>query len=103
MILSYTIYCPDHDTASDLAEALLSQRIVACANIGSTVESRYHWNGAVERTTEVPLMVKTRPALEKAVEADVRALHAYDVPPILHSSLTANADYEDWVRRETGG
>ena len=102
-ILSFTINCPDHDTASDLAEALLSQRIVACANIGATVESRYRWNNQIERTTEVPLTVKTRPALKKEVEAVVMALHPYDVPPIIHETCQANAAYEEWVRTETGG
>ncbi len=102
-ILSFTINCPDHDTASDLAEALLSQRIVACANIGATIESRYRWNGDIERTTEVPLTVKTRPALEKEVEAVVKALHPYDVPPIVHETCLANPTYEEWVRTETGG
>ena len=102
MILSFTINCPDHDTASDLAEALLSQRIVACANIGPTIESRYRWNGEIERTTEVPLVVKTRPALEKEVEAVVKALHPYDVPECIALAADhVSAPYLAWLRAET--
>ncbi|WP_372605470.1 divalent-cation tolerance protein CutA [Actibacterium sp.] len=102
-ILTFTIHCPDHETASELADALLGQHLVACANILNPVESRYHWQGKLMRETEVPLEVKTRPALEREVESVVCALHPYDVPPIVRSECRANSDYEAWVREVTGG
>ncbi|MCV2881769.1 divalent-cation tolerance protein CutA [Actibacterium sp. XHP0104] len=102
-ILAFTIHCPDHETASEIADALLGQHLVACANILNPVESRYHWEGKLQRETEVPLEVKTRPALEREVEAVVKALHPYDVPPIVRHDCRASKAYETWVREVTGG
>ncbi len=102
-VLILHITCPDHSVAADLAEALLEQRLVACASIGAAVESRYRWKGVVEQAAEVLLELKTRPALAHEVEAVITALHPYDVPAILRIPADANTQYSAWVRAETGG
>lgn len=102
-MLSITTNCPDHETASEIADALLARRLVACANIHPAIDSRYHWQGTIERAQEIPLVVKTRDALGDAVEQAIRELHPYDVPPILREQFQANADYEAWVESETAG
>ncbi|WP_319824371.1 divalent-cation tolerance protein CutA [Thalassovita sp.] len=101
LILSVTTLCPDHATAAEIADTLLARRLVACANIHAPCESRYHWQGAVQRDTEIPLVLKTRPDLADAVQAAICALHPYDVPAILCHDERVNADYTDWVAQET--
>lgn len=100
-ILSLMTLCPDQATAEAIADALIAERLVACANLHAPVQSRYRWQGRIEIASEVPLVVKTRPDLRDAVQAAIRALHPYDVPPILDHAETANDDYAEWVRAET--
>lgn len=101
MILQVETMCPDTETADRLAEALLDRRLIACANRGAEVTSLYRWEGRTEREGEVPLFLKTRTDLGDAVEAAIRDLHPYDVPPILRWQVRANADYAAWVAEET--
>ncbi|MEL6618289.1 MAG: divalent cation tolerance protein CutA [Pseudomonadota bacterium] len=50
---------------------------------------------------EHPLPLKTRATLTRQVEVAVRALHPYDVPPIIRIEATANADDLSWVAAVT--
>jgi periplasmic divalent cation tolerance protein len=95
--------CPDAETADRIAEALILGRLAACANRYAPIASLYHWQGKVAAETEVPLLIKTRPDLADAVEAELRRLHPYDVPPILRIAMDANADFLQWVDAETAG
>jgi periplasmic divalent cation tolerance protein len=62
----------------------------------------YRWQGAVERTVEVPLLIKsTRERLPEVQEA-IRALHPYEVPEILAIPVVAGLPaYLRWVVDET--
>ncbi len=101
-IVTVEILCPDLDCAERIATAALDRRLAACANIGSGVTSHYTWRGAREKETEVPLALKTRATLFRALSALVRDLHPYDVPCVLaHPVSMVMEDYRDWVFAET--
>lgn len=95
--------CPDETSADRIAKALILSRLAACANRYAPIRSLYHWQGEVASETEVPLLIKTRPDLAERVEAELRRLHPYDVPPILRLTLEANQDFLQWIGEETGG
>ena len=93
---------PDRDAAGTLARSLVADRLAACVSIGAPVESIYHWRGAIETSTEVPLTVKTRADLFDAVAAAIRARHPYELPEILAVPITDGADdYLAWIDAET--
>ena len=93
---------PDRDAAGTLARSLVADRLAACVSIGAPVESIYHWRGAIETSTEVPLTVKTRADLFDAVAAAIRAGHPYELPEILAVPITDGADdYLAWIDAET--
>ncbi len=93
---------PDRDSAHAMAAALVAERLAACASVGAAVESIYHWKGAVDTATEVPLCIKTRAGLFDAVAAAIRARHPYELPEIVAVSIThAHARYLDWIAAET--
>jgi len=97
------VNCPDAETARRLADRAVEARLAACANILGEIESTFHWKGAVERSREVPLVLKTRAARFGEVEALIRAGHPYETPGIVALPVTAlNADYAAWLDRETG-
>lgn len=103
-ILDVWINCPDAATAQRIADALVEERLVACANVLGPIRSTYHWQGAIERDDEVPLLLKTRAALFDRVVARVEALHPYDVPSILGVPIErVNEAYATWVSGETRG
>jgi periplasmic divalent cation tolerance protein len=73
---------PDMTTAETIGQALVEQRLAACVNIIPGMVSIYRWQDAVERASELVLIVKTRAALTEAVSETIRALHPYETPVV---------------------
>lgn len=92
------VTAPDLKTARKLAQAALTARLVACANLISKLESHYWWQGKLERSAEVLILFKTTPAKLKALEQVILQKHPYDTPEFIVLPLTAgNERYLDWV------
>ena len=86
--------------AQRIADAVVSERLAACVNALGPVRSTYEWKGAVERDTEVTLLLKTTAARVAALTARVRALHPYELPEVIALPVEAregHAPYLDWV------
>ncbi|MBI3892813.1 MAG: divalent-cation tolerance protein CutA [Candidatus Wallbacteria bacterium] len=95
--------CPP-EKASGIAENLVQERLVACANIVPGVESVYRWKGELCRDRESTLLLKTRAALVDAVTRRIVELHPYEVPEVLSVELQlaeGERRYFDWIDRET--
>lgn len=96
------VTAPSLAIARKLARAVLDQRLAACANLIPRIESHYWWQGAMERSTEVLLILKTRKSRLNALERLILDLHPYDTPEILALPLAMGTHrYLDWLRRET--
>lgn len=94
--------CPDTDSASRIAEALVGERLAACVNILPAIDSVYRWQGAIERASEVQLIIKTVEARVDALTARIRALHPYELPEVVAIEAASGwPAYLDWVRAET--
>jgi periplasmic divalent cation tolerance protein len=95
---------PDRGSAQALARALVEARLAACVSVGAPVESLYHWRGEIETAQEVPVVIKTRADRYRAVEAEIRARHPYELPEILAvPAIDGLRPYLDWITAETGG
>jgi periplasmic divalent cation tolerance protein len=93
---------PDRASAEALARALVDEHLAACVNIGTQVDSLYHWRGQIETASEVPVAIKTRASRYAAVEAAIRARHPYELPEIVAVPITAAlAEYVAWIDAET--
>ena len=93
---------PDREAAEALARTLLAGRLAACVNVGSSVESMYHWRGQIETAREVPVAIKTRALLYSRVEAAIVAAHPYELPEVVAVPITHGlAPYLDWIAAET--
>jgi len=96
------VTAPSPVVARRLARKLLSQRLVACANLLPGVESHYWWKGRQERGREVLMVLKTRRTLLGKLEEAVLTLHPYDTPEFLVLALNSgSARYLDWLHAET--
>ena len=84
--------------AQALADQLLNEHLIACANFVGPVRSRYRWEGEIEEGREILLVLKTRASLFARVRDRIAELHSYDVPEVLEfradSGLPA---YLSWV------
>ena len=91
-----------YEEAKKIADALVSQRRVACVNIVSDVNSLFWWQGKVEEAKESLLVVKTRAALFPEIVKLVKGIHSYEVPEIIALPIVdGNADYLAWIDKET--
>jgi periplasmic divalent cation tolerance protein len=94
--------CPDGNVADRIAQALVEQGLAACVNRFAPVASTYRWQGAVERATETPLLIKTTRARYAEVEQAIRALHPYELPEIIALAIDAGfPPYLRWIDDET--
>ncbi len=92
------VTAPDLKTARTLARAALASRLAACVNLLPGIESHYWWQGKVESSSEVLLLLKTtRPKLV-ALKQLILARHPYDTPEFVALSLdTGSKRYLDWL------
>ena len=94
--------CPDTASAETLARALVEDRLAACVSQLPGVRSTYRWQGALEHSDEVLLMIKTTGDRLDALIARVIALHPYDLPELLAVEAVGGlAPYLDWVVQQT--
>jgi periplasmic divalent cation tolerance protein len=96
------ITAANRDEAEKIANALVEERLAACANILGEISSIYWWQGKLTTDREVALTLKTRADLVEAAITRVKALHSYTVPCIVALPLLAgNPDYFAWLAAET--
>lgn len=85
-----------------LATDLVERSLAACVQVGASLSSIYRWKGAVEKSSEALLIIKTRRDLFDAVEAAIRAVHPYDVPEIIALPVWGgHRPYLAWIAEAT--
>lgn len=90
--------CPDQNTASAIADRLISENLAACVNIVPGMTSIYRWQDRIETAQEHLLLVKTRRDIYQSVEQAIRLNHPYELPEIISVSLeNALPEYLEWI------
>ncbi len=93
---------PAGDAASRAAAQLVEEKLAACVNIVSGVQSVYRWQGAVSREEEVLAIIKTTADRFATLEARLIELHSYDCPEVIALDVQrGHLPYLDWVRDST--
>ncbi len=96
------ITAPRGKVALTLARKIVSQRLAACVNIASAVQSLYWWEGKIQNDREALLVAKTRKPLVKKLISFVRKNHPYTVPEVIALDIKAgSAPYLQWLAKET--
>jgi periplasmic divalent cation tolerance protein len=89
---------PDATKARAAAHTLVEEKLAACANLLPGVESIYRWEGKVETSAEVMVVLKTTIARYQMLEARILALHSYEVPEIVVLRVSDGLPrYLSWV------
>jgi periplasmic divalent cation tolerance protein len=93
---------PDRETGLKLSRSLLEKGLAACVNLTSPMTSVYHWQGRLEESEEILLLIKTTKQCYEDVEAVLRAQHLYELPEIIAVPVEQGLeDYLNWVERCT--
>lgn len=94
--------CPDRETADRIADALVGERLAACVGLLPGAASVYRWEGRVERTAEIQLLIKTTAERLPALRRRLVELHPYEVPELVACEIVDGlTPYLDWIARET--
>ena len=92
------VTAPDLRTARKLAKAALRARLVACVNLIPKIESHYWWQGRLEISTEVLLILKTTRTRLATLEKVILSRHPYDTPEFVVLPISGgNKRYLDWL------
>lgn len=85
-----------------IAQALVADRLAACVNIITPIESVYRWQGQVRQERESLLLVKTVREHIAPLTKRVTELHSYQVPEIVALPICAgSAAYLRWISEQT--
>jgi len=96
--------CPNAESASRIARALVEERLAACVNRVPGLTSVYRWQGEIHEDNEVLLLIKTQHERFESLRARIIELHPYDVPEVIALEIAAgHAPYLEWLRTETSG
>ena len=93
---------PTHEEALACAKELVSQKLIACANIIDGATSIYQWEGELRQDSEVLLIAKTSDFKAQEVIAAIKKMHPYELPCILSFEAGAGfLPFLDWVMQQT--
>jgi periplasmic divalent cation tolerance protein len=97
-VMMVLTHVPDSACANLMAEALINGKLAACVNILSPCVSLYMWQQQLERSTEIPMMIKTTRHAYPALQATLLKLHPYELPEIITLHVDGGLPaYLQWV------
>lgn len=92
---------PNSGEAEKIAEAVITERLAACANFFDGVRSVFEWEGTLCREQETVLILKTAAEKMDALTARIKELHSYDCPCIVALPIEGgNPDFLRWISKQ---
>jgi len=86
------------EEAARIGEMLVSQKLAACVQVLSPMQSIYVWKGEVQRESEVLILAKTTQSNFAELERQVLAIHSYETPEIIALPIVCGSrSYLDWL------
>lgn len=98
MYIVVFITASNQKEASNIAKALLENKLVACVNILDKVKSIFWWQGKIDQAQEALLIVKSKKSELNKIIKLVKSIHSYQVPEIIASPIIGgNQSYLRWL------
>jgi len=98
-LIAVYIPCKDDDEARTISQALLREKLVACAGMWK-MNSLFLWKGELKDEDEVVIFAKSTDDKYEGIKNQVRELHSYELPAIIKIPIEANEEYEKWLKNE---
>ena len=93
--------CQSKTEAKSIIHQLLDQRLIACASIFPEVESIYRWEGKIEESKEVKVILKSDPQHFDTIQNIIKSQCSYEVPEIVQVDIVqGNPRYLSWIAKE---
>jgi len=90
---------PDQESAEKLAELLIKEKVAACVNVLAPCTSFYEWQGQLEKSQEIPLLIKSTADKYHLLEACIMRHHPYELPEIISVPIDKGLPaYLSWVQ-----
>ena len=98
MMLSTT---KDRSEAERIAGLLVRQRLAACVQL-MPIDSVYLWQGKIEKSGEILMLIKTRADRVDQAMLAIKAAHSYETPEIIAVPIEAGLPkYLAWIDEVT--
>ncbi len=91
------------EAAQQLAQRLVAERYVACAQVLGGITSFYHWQGSLHKDSETLLLLKLPAAAYARLEQRLREIHPYEEPEIVAlAAAQVSSTYLAWALEQVG-
>ena len=94
--------CPDIETADRISRQLIRQHMAACVNQVTGVTSIYEWEGKIQQSNEVMIIIKSTEKRFDSIKKLVSEEHPYELPELIAVPITQGLpDYLEWINQCT--
>jgi len=85
--------------ANRIANKLVEEKLIACANVIKGVHSIFRWQGKIDKANETLLILKSKKSCFPKIVKMVKKYHSYDVPEIIALPIIdGSKDYMNWIK-----
>jgi uncharacterized protein involved in tolerance to divalent cations len=100
MVLIY-VSLPEDSQATKVAELLLRERLTNHVNIIHSIECMKYEEGAIKKSAETILLIKTKALLYKQIQQRILELELSPTPNIFSVPMTQlDGDYHDYLLKD---
>ena len=94
--------CQNQEEATRIIHTLLEKRLIACASLFPQVKSIYWWQGKIEESREVKVILKTIRTHFRAIQKYIESSSSYETPEIVQVTIDDGSPrYLEWMLEAT--
>lgn len=94
--------CKTLEEGRFIARTLLTEGLIACANLIPAAISLFQWEGAIQEQNEIIMICKTIPSRLTQASQRICTLHSYSTPLVLEiPAYTSHIAMFTWIKEAT--